>query len=132
MLDYNDADTYEPAYGWDWDDIWGGDTACLINSGYPVLRWLTLRFCDDFYVKTGGDDREGGASWATAWKTVNIAMELVLDGKTIHIGYGTYDAEPAGNKVMPVNAGSNGIKIYPEKDDGTGQTVGGTIKIEVV
>jgi hypothetical protein len=58
-------------------------------------------------------------------------MTQVLDGKTIHIGYGNYLSEPTGNSVMPENVGDSGIKIYPEKDDGTGQVSGSFAKILV-
>jgi hypothetical protein len=131
MTDINHATTYEPAYGWDWDDIWGGAVDLVSGYAYPVLRWLAQRLYSNFYVKTGGDDRESGISWTDAWETVNLAMETVLDGKTIHIGYGTYSAEPADNKLMPQNAGGTGIKLIAEKDDGTGQTSGYSAKIEI-
>lgn len=101
MTDINDADTYEPAYGWDWDDVWGGAVDLISGYAYPVLRWLAQHLYDNFYVKTDGDDRESGASWTDAWKTVNLAMETVIDNKTIHIGFGTHNNEPADNKLSP-------------------------------
>jgi len=85
----------------------------------------------NFYVKTGGSDSKDGTSWTEAWATVDKAMTTVADGKTIHIGYGTYSSEPANNKVFPQNIGSTGIGIKIEDDDGTGGTVGDTVKIEV-
>jgi hypothetical protein len=65
---------------------------------------------DDYYVKTGGNDTLDGSSWANAWATVNKAATTVTDGNTIHIEHGTYNAEPATNKIAPQNAGASGIK----------------------
>ena len=68
----------------------------------------------DYYVKTTGDDSKDGGSWANAWKTINKAATTVADGSTVHIEYGTYNAEPAGNKIAPQNVGTSGIYYSPE------------------
>ena len=75
-----------------------------------------------FYVKTGGNDTNDGESWTNAWATINKAATTVLDGTTVHIGFGTYNAEPANNDIAPINAGAIGIKYLPE----TATTGGGT------
>lgn len=67
-----------------------------------------------YYVKTGGNDALAGVSWANAWATINKAATTVPDGSTVHIEHGTYNAEPAGNKIAPQNAGASGIGYKPE------------------
>jgi hypothetical protein len=79
------------------------------------------------YVKTTGNDSLDGLSWANAWKTINKAATTVVDGVTIHIGFGTYDAEPSSNKIAPQNAGTLGIYYLPE----TAATGGGTGTVSV-
>jgi len=81
----------------------------------------------DYYVKTTGNDALSGTSWANAWKTVNKAATTVADGTTVHIGFGTYNAEPAGNKIAPQNIGASGILYLPE----TATTGGGTGTVSV-
>jgi hypothetical protein len=76
----------------------------------------------NFYVKTDGNDANDGESWANAWATINKAATTVLDGSTVHIGFGTYNTEPVNNDIAPVNAGAVGIKYLPE----TATTGGGT------
>lgn len=80
-----------------------------------------------YYVKTTGDDSKDGKSWAQAWKTINKAATTVADGSYVHIGFGTYDAEPAANKIAPQNIGASGIFYLPE----TAETGGGTGTVSV-
>lgn len=81
------------------------------------------------YAKTSGDDTKDGTSWANAWETINKVATTVLDGTTVHIGHGTYNNEPVGNKITPQNAGPIGIKYKPETAD-TGAEVAGSVTIE--
>jgi len=81
-----------------------------------------------YHVKTTGDDALDGSSWANAWKTINKAATTVIDGSTVHIGFGTYDAEPAANKIAPQNVGASGIYYLPETATTGGGT--GTVSIE--
>lgn len=80
-----------------------------------------------YYVKTDGDDTKTGTSWVNAWKTINKVATTVADGSTVHIGFGTYDAEPASNKIAPQNVGASGITYLPE----TATTGGGTGTVSV-
>lgn len=68
----------------------------------------------DYYVKVGGNDSLSGTTWANAWATVNKAATTVADGSTVHIEYGTYNAEPGANKIAPQNVGTSGIYYSPE------------------
>lgn len=97
------------------------------NTNEPKLI-LTEQSIDDYYVKTNGDDAKDGRSWANAWKTINKAATTVADGKTVHIGFGDYTAEPSGNKIAPQNVGTSGITYVPETADTGGGT--GTVSIE--
>ena len=74
----------------------------------------------DYYVKTSGNDELSGVSWAAAWATIHRAATTVPDGSTVHIGFGTYDSEPAGNKIAPQNVGSEGIWYSPETENSEG------------
>ena len=94
------------------------------DDAYNITCYLDT---GDRYVKTGGNDASTGLSWATAWKTVNKAATTVADGTTVHIGFGTYNAEPAGNKIAPQNIGASGISYIPE----TATTGGGTGTVSV-
>lgn len=88
-------------------------------DAYLSITYITY----DFYVRaTGGSDSNDGESWANAWSTINKAATTVLDGTTVHIGFGTYNSEPVSNKIAPDNLGSAGIKYLPE----TAITGGGT------
>jgi len=82
---------------------------------------------EKWYVKTTGNDSLDGSSWANAWKTINKAATTVSDGSTVHIGFGTYDAEPAANQIAPQNVGTSGIYYLPE----TATTGGGTGTVSV-
>lgn len=82
----------------------------------------------DYYVKTDGNDGLSGSSWANAWATIDKAARTVPDGSTVHIGFGTYDNEPAGNKIAPQNVGASGIYYAPETAGSEGGT--GTVSIE--
>ena len=88
---------------------------------------LVITYTGDYYVETTGNDASAGTSWATAWKTINKAATTVADGTTVHIGFGTYDAEPAANKIAPQNVGASGIYYLPE----TATTGGGTGTVSV-
>lgn len=81
----------------------------------------------EYYVKTNGDDSKDGYSWTNGWKTINKAATTVADGSTVRIGFGTYDAEPASNKIAPQNIGATGIYYLPE----TAETGGGTGTVSV-
>ena len=81
-----------------------------------------------YYVKTTGDDALTGDSWAAAWATVNKAATTVLDGSTVHIGFGNYLSEPGANKIAPQNAGTSGIEYLCETAGSSGGV--GTVKIE--
>lgn len=89
-------------------------------SGY--IPYIVVTHDADRYVKIGGNDASDGKSWANAWSTINKAATTIADGSTVHIGFGTYNAEPAGNKIAPQNAGASGIKYLCE----TATTGGGT------
>lgn len=69
--------------------------------------------------------------WANAWATVNKAATTVPDGSTVHIGFGTYNAEPAGNKIAPQNIGASGIEYLPETATTGGGTGTVTVTVEV-
>lgn len=83
---------------------------------------------NSYYIKTSGNDTLDGQSWTNAWATVNKAATTVIDGSSVHIEHGTYNAEPAGNKIAPQNAGASGIgyKIHTT-GGGTGTA---TVKVE--
>lgn len=101
------------------------DTEGTTDDTYNITCYLIT---GDYYVKTTGNDANTGTSWAQAWKTINKAATTVADGKTVHIGFGTYDAEPAGNKIAPQNVGASGIYYLPETATTGGGT--GTVSIE--
>lgn len=81
----------------------------------------------EYYVKTTGNDALSGTSWSNAWKTINKAATTVVDGVTVHIGFGDYTDEPAANKIAPQNVGTSGIYYLPE----TATTGGGTGTVSV-
>lgn len=85
------------------------------------------------YVKTAGDDAKDGLSWTNAWKTINKAATTLIDSEVARIGFGTYDAEPAGNKIAPQNVvagiGKEGIWYMPETAETGGGT--GTVIVEI-
>lgn len=90
------------------------------NRAWKVSIGISL---EEYHVKVaGGNDSNNGLSWANAWATVDKAAKTVPDGSIVHIGFGTYNAEPANNDIAPVNAGTVGIKYLPE----TATTGGGT------
>lgn len=94
-----------------------------------ILYWDNLiEYDGNYYVKTTGDDAKDGLSWANAWKTINKAATTVTDGVIVRIGFGTYDAEPAANKIAPQNVGASGIEYLPETATTGGGT--GTVSIE--
>jgi len=104
--------------GWiESDEFIGGD------------RYFNIYQEPHYYLKTTGSDANDGTSWANAWATINKAAITVPDGSTVHIGHGTYNNEPSGNAIAPVNAGSLGIKYKPETAD-TGAEVAGSIIVE--
>lgn len=99
------------------------------NAQIGMVYWDNLiEYKDNYYVKTTGDDSLDGASWANAWKTIDKAARTVPDGSTVHIGFGDYNTEPAGNKIAPQNIGSEGIFYSPETAETGGGT--GTVSIE--
>lgn len=91
---------------------------------------ITNEIFTNFYVRsTGGNDSNSGTSWANAWATIDHAANTITDGKTLHIGFGTYSNEPTPNDIAPVNIGSTGIKYLPETEVTGGGT--GSVIIEV-
>ena len=82
----------------------------------------------EYYTKVSGNDALSGDSWANAWATINKAATTIPDGSTVHIGFGNYTAEPAGNKIAPQNVGASGISYLPETATTGGGT--GTVSIE--
>jgi len=97
----------------------------LPNPDHTLTRTI---YISDYYVKTTGNDALSGVSWTNAWKTINKAATTVADGSTVHIGFGTYDAEPAANKIAPQNIGASGISYLPETTTTGGGT--GTVSVE--
>ena len=95
------------------------------SDAYKLSLGVTIEA--DYYIKTDGSDANTGLSWAQAWKTINKAATTVTDGKIVHIGFGTYNAEPSGNKIAPQNVGTSGIYYLPE----TATTGGGTGTVSV-
>lgn len=118
----------------------------MLYSGNHVIKWgiycITPGTNDDerisldnirviekrYYVKVGGNDSLDGKSWANAWATINKAATTVIDGTTVHIGFGDYVTEPAANKIAPQNIGASGIFYLPETANTGGGT--GTVSIE--
>lgn len=99
------------------------------NTQVGMVYWDNLiEYKDNYYVKTTGDDSKDGLSWTNAWKTINKAATTIADGTTVHIGFGTYDAEPATNKIAPQNIGALGIYYLPETETTGGGT--GTVSVE--
>jgi len=100
------------------------------SAACDSLAGLAVTECywdDDCYVKTDGDDSKSGTSWTEAWSTVDQAADEAFDGQEVHIGFGTYNNEPGGNNITPVNFGTVGIKYTPE----TAGTGGGTGSVTV-
>ena len=105
------------------------ESTVVSDSGWDSWWDLISLIYTDFYVKTTGNDASDGTSWVNAWATVNKAATTVVDGSTVHIGFGTYNAEPANNDIAPVNTGAVGIKYLPETETTGGGT--GSVIIEV-
>ena len=98
-------------------------------SSFTATNKLNTGYDDkEHYVKVGGNDSLNGFSWINAWATINKAAITVLDGSTVHIGFGNYILEPATNKIAPQNIGSSGIYYLPETAETGGGT--GTVSIE--
>lgn len=102
------------------------DTTETIDDSYNITCYLIGG--TEYYVKIDGDDELSGSSWANAWKTIDKAARIVPDGSTVHIGFGDYSSEPAGNKIAPQNVGALGISYLPETAGSEGGT--GTVTIE--
>jgi len=102
------------------------DTTFKFDDTYNITCYLIGG--TDYYVKPDGNDGNPGSSWANAWKTVDKAARTVPDGSTVHIAFGTYAEEPAGNKIAPQNIGSEGI-FYALETAGSGGGTG-TVTIE--
>lgn len=47
----------------------------------------------DYYVRLGGNDTSSGTSPASAWRTIDRAMDAVVAGDTVYVGAGTYDEQ---------------------------------------
>jgi hypothetical protein len=97
------------------------------NLPTPAHTLTRTLYISDYYTKVGGNDSLSGTTWASAWSTINKAATTAIDGTTVHIGFGTYDAEPATNKIAPQNIGTLGICYLPE----TATTGGGTGTVSV-
>ena len=126
---YNGVTIYEFAYAeyspnlYTWRIHCDGAFIGSVNFvEYAEMDLCAEYYFTDYYVKTTGNDSDDGSSWADAWLTINKAATTVPDGVTVHIGFGTYNGEPSGNKIAPQNAGTTGIKYLPE----TATTGGGT------
>jgi len=102
------------------------DTTFKFDDTYNITCYLIGG--TEYYVKTTGNDELSGSSWANAWATIDKAANTVPDGSTVHIGFGTYDSEPAGNKIAPQNVGVLGISYKPETVNSEGGT--GTVTVE--
>ena len=96
------------------------------DDTYSVTCYLIS--ATDYYVKAEGNDSLSGTSWAAAWATIDKAATTIPDGSAVHIGFGTYNAEPPGNTIAPQNTGSQGISYKPETVGSTGGT--GIVTIE--
>ena len=97
-----------------------------ISETYIVITYGAIT---DYYVKTTGNDSLDGLTWANAWKTINKAATTAIDGTTVHIGFGDYTGEPAGNKIAPQNMGASGI-AYTIVNASTGLPDNGTVSVE--
>lgn len=100
------------------------DTTFQFDDSYNITCYLIGG--TDYYVKPDGNDELSGSSWSTAWATIHKAATTVQNGATVHIGFGTYANEPAGNKIAPQNVGVNGIFYKPEEinsEDGVGTVI---------
>lgn len=93
-----------------------------------ITAYLYVISYTDYYVKNDGNDSSAGDSWGNAWKTIDHAARNTPDGATLHIGFGYYSTEPAGNKIFPQNIGTKGIEYKPEAAGGPGGT--GTVIID--
>ncbi|RLD17478.1 MAG: hypothetical protein DRI69_12200, partial [Bacteroidetes bacterium] len=102
------------------------ETTEAIDDTYDVTCYLSSGM--DYYVKTEGNDSAAGSSWDQAWQTVDKAARTVPDGSVVHIGFGEYSNEPAGNLIAPQNVGGEGITYSPETAGSEGGT--GTVIIE--
>lgn len=102
------------------------DTTFKFDDTYNITCYLIGG--TEYYVKTTGNDELSGSSWANAWATIDKAANTVPDGSTVHIGFGTYDSEPAGNKIAPQNVGALGISYKPETVNSEGGI--GTVTVE--
>jgi len=102
------------------------ETTETIDDSYNVTCYLIGG--TDYYVKPDGSDAASGSSWAYAWKTIDKAARTVPDGSVVHIGFGEYNSEPAGNVIAPQNVGSEGITYSMETVGSEGGT--GTVLIE--
>lgn len=76
---------------------WGGGVPAGkerdLEISFPVTRSLALTasFEPVIYVSPSGDDSDG-ASWATAYRTLERALDAAIEGETIRIGEGRYVA----------------------------------------
>ena len=124
------------SFGCQWT---GSSTGAAYRSGDITTTSLKTSWSSSYYspsvlgyfshyVKTNGLDTATGLTWATAWKTINKAATTVTDGMGVHIGFGTYNQEPANNKIAPQNVGTAGIRYICETAGSSGGA--GTVKIE--
>lgn len=98
------------------------------SDDYATLSLRPYLLINAYYVKVGGNDALDGSSWANAWATINKAATTVADSSIVHIGFGDYVAEPAGNKIAPQNIGASGIFYLPETAEIGGGA--GTVSVE--
>ena len=69
------------------------------------------------YVSPTGDDNNSGASWDSAIKTIEHAMEIVLDNGTIYLADGTYELASQVNINKTVTIVGNGTKTLITTND---------------
>lgn len=82
-------------------------------SNNRVLGYNPAQQGADYFVKTDGNDANDGQSWASAFATVQKAIETAQEGETIWVAQGTYypTKDQNGNSTLSKN-----LTFYIEKD----------------
>ena len=91
------------------------------KSSFFPLRWLlfavfvTLTSAEAlaviYYVKPTGDDNDAGTSWATAFQTVQHAINTASSGDQIWVAAGTYKPTTDTDRDISFSM-KNGVAIY--------------------